>query len=212
MLAPLRPLFVSLSALAAIVLLPATRRAHNPAPPSADVQSATLSARRSWTRTANAELSIRLVIWTDRPKYPLSEELKLNAVLRNEGKSTVYVARRMAGFWDGGNLGIEISDEQGNHIPLPFRTHVPPPPPKEGDTSFLLPLDSGHSYGSWFALSVKDFFHNPGKYSIRITYHNWLPKEFIPRKFRGQPVLGADTPSIVSEPLWIEVTDSAARP
>lgn len=158
--------------------------------------------------TARTSPPVKMVIWTDRTKYMAKDIVQLNVLLRNEGNSTVYVSRRMAGFWDGGNLGMEISDDQGNRVPLPFASHVPPPPPppKKGDDSVLLPLEAGYSYGTWMELLTKDFFRDPGKYSIRMTYHNWLPEDFIPRRLHGQPVLGADTPPIVSEPLWIEIT------
>gem|GEM_PF-1780183 len=156
--------------------------------------------------TAGMPLSVRLIISTDRTRYAPNELARLNAILRNDGESTVYVNRRMAGFWDGGNLGLEISDEQGHRLPLPFLTHVPPPPLKKGDTSFLIPLETGYSYGTSMELSVRDLFRKPGKYSIRVTYHNWLPRDFIPHQLRGKAVLARDTPALVSEPLWIEVT------
>lgn len=148
--------------------------------------------------------AMRIIIWADRTRYAPGDVLQLNAVLRNETGSTVYVDQRMSGFWDGGNLGLDICDEQGNHIPLPFLTHVPPPPPRQ-EASSLLPLESGYQYGTWLEFVVKDLFAKPGKYSIRITYHNWLPKEFIPQDLRTQHVLAADAPAIVSEPVWIEV-------
>ena len=149
--------------------------------------------------------AVTIIAWADRTRYAPGDVLHLNAILRNETESTVYVDRSMTGFWEGGNLGLDIRDEQGNHIPLPFLTHVPPPPPKQ-EASSLLPLESGYQYGTWLEFVVKDLFAKPGKYSIRITYHNWLPKEFIPQELRAQHVLAADAPAIDSEPVWIEVT------
>jgi len=197
------PARIKLLAVCVLVLCPAITRAEVSQHGARPIPALHRSQRAPASGTSRA---VRIVAWTERTKYALRDVVQLNAMLRNEGDSTVFVDRRMAGLWDGGNLGLEITDEHGNHLRLPFLTHLPPPPPKKGDSSFLFPLETGYSYGTWLELVIKDLFHKPGRYSIQVTYHNWLPKEFVPQQLRGEHVLGAEAPTIVSDPLWIEVS------
>jgi hypothetical protein len=74
------------------------------------------------------------------------------------------------------------------------------------DTSILIPLDSGFLYGTSLRLLVKGFFPRPGRYSIRVIYQSMLPKELVAPQLRNLPALWSDTPSIPSDPVWIEVT------
>jgi hypothetical protein len=155
--------------------------------------------------TSNAR-SISLVIRTDHDEYSLRDAVKLNASLQNTGDTRVYVDRRM--FWTGyaGGLLLEIKDEKGNPVPARLLSDALMPPPREKDASILIPLDQGYFYGTSVNLLVADVFKKPGKYSIRVTYKSWLSKEFVPRELRKLPALWADSPEIVSEPVWIEVT------
>jgi len=61
---------------------------------------------------------------------------------KTTGDKRVYVDRRM--FWTGigGGLALEIRDAQGNRLPSRPLSDALMPPPKEGDTSILVPLDS----------------------------------------------------------------------
>jgi hypothetical protein len=147
-----------------------------------------------------------LVVWTDQGKYSSGNSVKVNAALQNNGDKPVYVDRRM--FWTGfgGGLKLEIRDEQGKSLPARALSDAIMPPPKEGDTSILVPLDEGFLYGTSVSLLVKDFFPKPGRYSIRVIYKSWLRKEFVASQLRDLPALWADTPEIVSEPVWIDVT------
>jgi len=149
---------------------------------------------------------LRMVINTDHEKYSLNGSLKLNALLENSGDSTVYVDRRM--FWTGlsGGLKLVISDERGNFLPAQPLSDALIPPPVEGDTSILVPLDRGFLYGTSVNLLIKAFFPNAGRYSIRVIYNSMLPKELVAPQLRGLPALWSGTPSIRSEPVWIDVT------
>jgi hypothetical protein len=132
--------------------------------------------------------------------------VKVNAALQNNSDKPVYVDRRM--FWTGfgGGLKLEIRDEQGKSLPARALSDAIMPPPKEGDASILIPLDEGFLYGTSVNLLVKDFFPKPGRYSIRVIYKSWLRKEFVAPQLRDLPAVWADTPEIVSEPVWIDVT------
>jgi len=44
------------------------------------------------------------------------------------------------------------------------------------------------------------------RYSIRVIYKSWLCEEFVASQLRDLPALWADTPEIVSELVWIDVT------
>jgi len=149
--------------------------------------------------------SISVAICTDHGKYSSGDALRLNAALQNTGDTLVYVDRRM--FWTGlgGGLKLEITDEQGKHLPARVLSDAIMPPPKEGDTSILIPLDEGFSYGTWINLQVKDFFPKPGRYSIRVIYKSWLRKELVAPQLRDLPALWAETPEIPSEQVWIQV-------
>jgi hypothetical protein len=147
-----------------------------------------------------------VVIRTDHEKYSLGDSVKLDVSLQNTGDAPTYVDRRM--FWGGfgGGLKLEISDEQGKPVPARILNDAIMPPPKEGDTSILIRLDTGFFYGTWLELPVKDSFPKPGRYSICVIYKSWLRKEFVTPQLRDLPALWADTPQIASEPVWIDVT------
>lgn len=168
----------------------------------------TISVNVSGSRAAqssNVAQSVKLLVWTDRSDYSSGEGLQVSAALQNDGGKRVYVDRRM--FWTGlgGGLGLEITDEQGNRLSARPLSDAIMPPPKEGDTSILIPLDSGFLYGTSLRLQVKDFFPKPGSYTIRVGYKSWLPKELVPSQLRNLPALWADTPVIVSEPVRIHI-------
>jgi hypothetical protein len=149
---------------------------------------------------------VSVVIRTDHGKYSLGDTVKLDVSLHNTGDREVYVDRRM--FWGGigSGLVLEIRDQQGKHVPLHLLYDHIMPPPKEGDTSILVRLDGGFFYGTEMDFLAKDGFPKPGRYSIRVTYKSWLPKEFVAAQLRGLPALWAEAPAITSEPIWIEVT------
>jgi hypothetical protein len=149
--------------------------------------------------------AINVVVRTDRPRYSLSDNIKISAFLVNTGDSVIYVDRRM--FWTGlsGGLALYIADEHGNHVPAQFLSDAMMPPPPENDTSILVRLEPGFFYGTSVGLVLKDFFTKPGRYSIRVTYKSMLPKELVAQQLRDLPALWMDTPPITSEPIWIDV-------
>lgn len=150
--------------------------------------------------------SVIAVIRTDRQTYSLADTVKLEFSLQNTGDKTVYVDRRM--FWGGlaGGLKLVMSDQRGNPVPPPMLMDALMPPPKEGDTSILIPLGAGFSYGTWVELPVREHFHSFGRYSIQVTYQSRLPKYLVAPSLRGLPALWDDTPEIHSDLLSISVT------
>jgi hypothetical protein len=160
--------------------------------------------------TSIAGRPISVLIRTDREKYSTGDTVKLDVSLQNTNDATVYVDRRM--FWGGfaGGLKLEISDEQGKPVPSHVLHDAMMPPPKEGDTSILVRLDSGFFYGRWLDLPVKESFPKPGRYLLRVIYKSWLRKELIAPQLRDLPAVWADTPGIVSEPVWIEILQNSA--
>jgi len=156
--------------------------------------------------TPNPARAIKVTVCTDHESYSLSDTVRLNALLENTGALRVYVDRRM--FWTGlsGGLKLEISDEKGNFLPAELSSDAMMPPPVQGDTSILIPLESGFLYGTSVNLSVKGFFPKPGRYSLRVIYHSMLPKELVAPELRELPALWFGAPSIPSKQVWIEVT------
>jgi hypothetical protein len=156
-------------------------------------------------QSSSAAEPVSLVVWTDQGKYSLGNSVKVNAALQNNSDKPVYVDRRM--FWTGfgGGLKLEIRDEQGKSLPARGLSDAIMPPPKERDTSILIPLDEGFLYGTSVSLLVKDFFPKPGRYSIRVIYKSWLRKESVAPQLRDLPAVWADTPQISSAPIWIDV-------
>lgn len=148
---------------------------------------------------------VAVLIRTDREMYSPNDTVKLSVALQNNSDATIYLDRRM--FWGGlvGGLKLEINDAQGNPVPSHVLADALMPPPKAGDTRILVQLDSGFFYGTWLNLPIKDSFPRPGRYAIRVIYKSWLRKEFVAPQLRALPVLWADTPAIVSQPVWIEV-------
>jgi hypothetical protein len=148
---------------------------------------------------------ITVVAGTDRDRYSAGDSVKLSVSLENTSNATVYVDSRM--FWGGrtGGLKVEVNDERGEPVPDKMLGDLPMPPPKEGDLSILIRLDSGFFYGTWLNFTVKDRFPKPGRYSIRVTYKSWLPKEMVARQLRDLPALWSDTPPITSAPVWVNV-------
>jgi hypothetical protein len=160
---------------------------------------------------SSAGRHVSLVIWTDRAKYSLRDGIKVNGALQNDGDEPWYVDRRISLGNAIGGLELEIRDEQGKILPARFMSDMIMPPPREGDTSFLIRLEPGFLYGSYVLLKVKDFFPKPGRYSLRVAYKSWLIKETVAPQLRNLPTLWIDSPEIISEPVWIEVTSTAKR-
>ena len=160
---------------------------------------------QQYARASSASQAVSLVVWTDQTKYSLGNSVKVSTVLQNNGDKTVYVDRRM--FWTGfgGGLKLEIRDERGRSLPAHPLSDAIMPPPRERDTSILIPLDEGFLYGTSVNLLVKDFFPRPGKYSIRVVYKSWLRKGFVASELRDLPALWADSPEVVSEPVLIDI-------
>lgn len=98
--------------------------------------------------TPNPARAIKVTVCTDHERYSLSDSLRLNALLEKTGASRVYVDRRM--FWTGLSSGLKlvITDEKGNFPPAELFSDAMMPPPREGDTSILIPLESGFLYGT----------------------------------------------------------------
>ena len=163
------------------------------------------------TETGSGVPQVGAIVWTDRAQYSLHEEMKINAALRNNGNAPGYVDRRL--HWGGlaGGFKLEIRNEQGKALPARLESDAPMPPPKEGDTSILIKLEPGFLYGSHVQIDVKDFFPKPGRYSLRVAYGSSLMKELVVAELRDLPALWHDSPIIVSEPVWIEVTSTAHR-
>jgi hypothetical protein len=160
--------------------------------------------------TPSAHQPINVLIRTDREKYSTGDTVKLDVSLQNTSDATVYVDRRM--FWGGfaGGLKLEISDDQGKPVPSHVLHDAMMPPPKEGDTSILVRLDSGFFYGTWLDLPVKESFPRPGRYSLRVIYKSWLRKEFVAPQLRDLPALWAESPEIASQPVWVEIQQNSA--
>lgn len=160
--------------------------------------------------TSSAGQRISVLIRTDREKYSTGDTVRLDVSLQNTSDATVYVDRRM--FWGGfaGGLKLEISDEQGKPVPSHVLHDAMMPPPKEGDTSILVRLDSGFFYGTWLDLPVKESFPKPGRYSLRVIYKSWLRKEFVAPQLRDLPALWADSPEIASQLAWVEIQQNSA--
>lgn len=160
--------------------------------------------------TSSAGQPINVLIRTDREKYSTGDTVKVEVSLQNTSDATVYVDRRM--FWGGfaGGLKLEVSDEQGKPVPSPVLHDAMMPPPKEGDTSILVRLDSGFFYGTWLDLPVKASFPKPGRYSLRVIYKSWLRKEFVAPQLRDLPALWADSPAMTSERAWVEIQQNSA--
>jgi hypothetical protein len=85
------------------------------------------------------------------------------------------------------------------------------PPPEEGDTSIFIQLEPGFLYGSYIHLQVEAFFPKPGRYSLRAAYKSWLIKETVAPQLRNLRALWIDSPEIISEPVWIQVTSTTKR-
>jgi hypothetical protein len=168
------------------------------------MESSQVSQRAETSRAAQR---IKVITWTDRGKYSLSDTARINVSLQNTGSEAVYIDRRM--FWTGlsGGLKLEIDDENGNALPARLMSDAMMPPPDIEDTSILIRLDEGFFYGTFVNLSVKSFFPKPGKYFIHVVYKSMLHKEFVAPQLRGLPALWYDnTPEIASDPVRIDVT------
>lgn len=152
--------------------------------------------------------AVKVIVRTDHDRYSRKDPIQISASLHNTGEQPIYIDRRM--FWTGlgGGLELEITDEQGKHMPSrPFSDGLAPPP-VQSDPSILVRLDQGFFYGTSLILKAGDFFPSPGKYSIRVVYKSSLSKEFVLPQQRDLPALWDDAPQIPSEPVWINITNS----
>jgi hypothetical protein len=162
--------------------------------------------------TASGAPQVSVVIWTDRSQYSLRDGIKIGGALQNDGNAPAYVDRRIRWTAAAGGLELEIRNAQGKILPARLLSDALMPPPNEDDTSILVRLEPGSSYGSYvLPLKVKDFFPKPGRYSLRAIYKSWLIKETVAPQLRNLPAVWADSPEIISEAVWIRVSSTAHR-
>lgn len=163
--------------------------------------------QNSAKRSSEMERSVRTIVHVDRAQYSRNDSMRIFAFIQNAGDAPIYVDRRM--FWTGlgGGLQLEIVDEHGRHLPSRLFSDALMPPIDEADSSVLIRLEEGFFYGSSVSLKVSDFFPEPGKYSIRVTYKSRLRKESVQSQLQKLPALWEDTPPIPSEAIWIVVTN-----
>lgn len=155
---------------------------------------------------SGAAQRVTAVIRTDRDAYSLTDTVKLDFRLQNTGHERVYIDRRM--FWGGlaGGLKLIIAERAGKPVPSPGLNDALMPPPKEGDSFILIPLDPGFSYGTGLDMPVRKHFRDIGRYSIQVVYQSRLPKELVLPQLRSLPALWEGTAEIPSVPIWISVT------
>ena len=161
--------------------------------------------------TASKVPSVSMVIWTDRVKYSLGDEIQVSGALQNDGDEPWYVDRRIAWTGGAGGLELEIRDERGKILPVRFLSDAIMPQPKEGDTSVFIRLEPGFLYGSYMQLEVRPFFPKPGRYSLRALYKSWLFKDTIAPQLRNLPALWKDSSYLISKPVWIEVISTTKK-
>lgn len=147
----------------------------------------------------------KIRILTNKSRYSLRESVELDVAIRNEGDSPIYLDRRM--FWGyGGGLHLDIRDQQGTSIGPSVRDDAIMPPPSQDDPLPLVRIDEWHFFGTTRLLPIQEYFFKPGKYVLRVKYTSWLDRDDLIPRLRDLPGPRKGDPSIVSEPVWIEIS------
>ncbi len=114
--------------------------------------------------------NLRLVVTTDRPKYRLDDEIRIEVKLVNTGDDPLFVLGILSWGY-GGNLLISIVDDEGNEVSREFPEHGGIMPSMAGDASLVLRLEAHHFFGTWRVNDVHYFVQKPGRYRVVAEYN-----------------------------------------
>jgi hypothetical protein len=140
--------------------------------------------------TPALELSVR----TDHQIYRMSDTIKMEVQLLNNGDEDVYL-------WDwdlcrnpARGLSMYLTSTDGSPAHGDFLFDCVPPPPKEGDVYAFIRVEAGRFYGAADEIKVTDVVSKPGEYDINVAYNSFASRSFIKEFLQHDP--------IAKLPLW----------
>jgi len=105
----------------------------------------------------------------DRHEYALSDQIRLDVVLRNNGDKPLTVFGQL-GWGFGAGLVLSIVDEQGRRVEPESLDHDELPPSATTNEKDLVRLYPNHFLGVGRTDSVKELFVGRGKFRVVVEY------------------------------------------
>ena len=136
------------------------------------------------TTSAPLVLSVR----TDRKIYRMSDKIRMETQLLNEGNEDAYIYE-----WDlcwnfARGLSMRWSTHDDQPVQGGFLLDCVPPPPKEGNVYALIRLQPGRFYGLADELKVRDVVNKPGEYNLTVTFGSSISNGFISKYLNHDPI------------------------
>jgi len=132
--------------------------------------------------------ALELTVRVDRQTYRISDTIRMEAQLLNNGNEDVYI-------WDwdlcwnpARGLSMYLTSTGGSPAHGDFLFDCVPPPPKEGNVYAFIKLEPGRFYGVADEIKVTDVVSKPGEYDISVTYSSFASRSFIKEFLQHDPI------------------------
>lgn len=149
----------------------------------------------------------RIFLATDRTSYKINQSIALYAGVRNmnEDKS-IYIYRNLAWGY-GGGLVLHLRDSAGREVrPTVMDDTMLPPPKSLDDKGIFVELKAEEIFGLGRILSLRDMIKSPGQYYLQVEYKSPLSCSIVDSKLQHLPALWHEDVSLMSNTLYIEIT------
>lgn len=142
-----------------------------------------------------------LSISTDKTVYKLNDRLKLQALLTNTSKDTLYIYAILSWGYSA-SLTLHVSDSLGRGVQAKhFDDSITPLPPPNDRNAFVR-LYPQHFLGTYYYSSIDELnLNKPGEYTLFVEYHSPISAAGVQLK----PFWGRENGTIRSKPVRIKV-------
>ena len=170
-----------------------------------------LALAQTKTEPAKAPAPLTLTVRTDRQSYRLTEELKMEILLKNDSNEDIYIWGWDLCWNPARGLSMHITARDGKPVTGDFFLDCVPPPPREGYPYAFIRIEAGQFHGRADTFKVKDLINRPGEFDVEVTYNSFLSDEFI-REFLAKdpiaklPVWTMEKPVITATKVHVIVT------
>ena len=157
--------------------------------------------RQADKNMTNPDDSLEVSVITDKPVYKLNDRIKLQALLTNTSRNTLYIYG-VLGWGYSASFTLHVTNARGEGIQAKrFDDSITPPPPPNDMRAFVR-LYPQHFLGTWYHSSIDELnLGKPGKYALVVEYRSPLSATGI----ELNPFWGREKGTIRSKLIYIEV-------
>ena len=145
---------------------------------------------------------LQVSVLTDKVVYKLEDTIKLQAMITNTSKDTLYVYGILSWGYSA-SFTLHVSDDSGKEVETAhFDDSIAPPPPPNDKNTFVR-LYPRHFLGTNYSLPLNELNSaKPGQYTVVVEYHSPISASAV----QLTPYWGKEKGSIRSMPISIKVT------